>query len=242
MKKHIIISALFVVLFPLCSFGQDSLLNNTNDSPLFFIGADFSIIPFSYGGNNADALSFSTPLQYSSGLSLNFKVKNRYDNYAIFKTGILFDVLNNHFHLSRSTVDDRFEQADLIFRKRYLGVPVLWGHSAHLTDNTCYVFQIGLALFIEIGNSFSYTSNGNWEQALANWKKAYDNEKGRYATMLYLSYGHERRLNKSMLLKYEVYWQHRFNQQGFSNEDTGRPFRHYDVFGLGIGVGWIPGR
>lgn len=128
----------------------------------------------------------------------------------------MLDILNNFIHLSRSTDYGGVENADLLFRKCYIRVPVLLGHSAHLTENTCYVFQIGVVYFIEIGNSLSYTSIGNWEKALNNWDNAYENEKGWNGAMLFFSYGHEMKIRKSFLLHYKVYWQHRFTEQGFS--------------------------
>lgn len=82
--EKIIITALsVVVLFPFCLFGQDSLSNGAKDFPLFYVGADFSLIPFSYGkANNTDGLRFSLPLQFSSELNINLRKKYIYQLYC----------------------------------------------------------------------------------------------------------------------------------------------------------------
>lgn len=223
-----------------CAYGQNSTLQASSGLAQFYVGAEFSLIPFSANSSHQDEFAFATPLQFSTGLNLNFKLKNRFNSSTVLKTGVLFDVLNTNSHLSRSTADDQIEQCDILCRKHYVGVPILLGHSAHLTEKTCYVFRVGLVIIFEIGNHLEYTANGNWELALAERRSILDNEKGWNAPMLYLSYGFERELNRRLLLQYELYWQHRFSRHGFYNAEAERPFRPFDVIGINIGLGWIP--
>lgn len=242
-RKHIAFALLVISISTTNSYGKVTSSNITDGFSPIYIGADLSYIPFSSGISKTcyeTELRFSNPLQFSSGLNLNMRVKNRLNSYTIFKTGIQFDVLNNNVHLSRCTDDERIEQADLLFRKQYIGIPILWGYSAHLTNNKCFVIRMGFVTFIEIGNKFSYTSIGDWKPSVVGWRNTFNKEKGWNATTLHLSYGYERMLSKTTLIQYEIYWQHRFNQEGFYNEQTHRPFRHYDIFGIGIGLGWNP--
>ncbi len=230
---------LVITLFPLYSFCQDCTFHDSTRTS-FFIGTDFSFIPFSFDDHNYDKIDFNSPIQYSTGLNINFRIQNRFNSYIVLKTGLLTDVLNTKIHLSRSTDDDKIEQIDLLFRKRYIGIPILLGHSAQLSSKYSFVFQMGLVFFHEIGNKSSYQGTGNWEQAINNWENKIDDEKGWNASMLYFSYGHERQINHVLLLHYELYWQHRFNENGFYNEETHRPFRPYDIFGINIGIDWTP--
>ena len=231
---------LVIVLFPLYSFCQDSTFHDSIERTRFFIGIDFSIIPFSFDNHAFDIIKFNSPIQYSNSLYFNIRTQNRFNSYTIIKTGLLTDVLNTNILLSKSTDDNTIEQIDILFRKRYIGIPILIGHSAHLSSHYCFVFQMGLVFFHEIGNKSSYQGTGNWEQAINNWKNKIDDEKGWNASMLYFSYGHEREINQVLLLHYELYWQHRFNENGFYNEETHRPFRPYDIIGINIGISWAP--
>lgn len=234
------IPLLVIALFPLYSFGQDTTLHNFNERPWFFIGTDFSFIPFSFDNSDFNKIDFNSPIQYSAELNFNFRIQNGFNSCTVFKTGILTDVLNTNIHMSRSTDNDIIEHIDILFRKHYIGIPVLLGHSAPITSKSCFVFHVGLVFFYEIANQSSIRGTGDWEQAISDWEYKYDNEKGWNATMLYLSYGHEREINEVLLLQYELFWQHRFTKQGFFNEETHRPFRPYDIIGIKLGIGWIP--
>lgn len=229
---------------PLNLFGQDTVLHTMEKRMQVLLGAEFAVVnPLSFEKAKVDATKgpeFVLPIQFSTGLNVCFGVRNGLNCFTHLKTGILTDCLNTNILLTRSTDAGDVESLEMLLRKQYVGLPVLLGHSAQVNDRFSIVFRIGVVVMWNIGNKLSHGAIGNWEQTLADWRLNCDKEKGRNATMLYLSYGHEWRLNDVLQLQYELYWQHRFNEQFFFNTETQMLFRPYDILGINIGIGWMP--
>lgn len=242
--KTLKIAILLLCACPFTVLGQDTVSHNTGNRLHFVFGAEFAIVnPLSFEEAAVDPTKGPTlnlPLQFSTGLNVCMKIKNGTNCFTHLKTGVLTDVLNAKVHLTRSPVDGQNEKLDMLFRKHYIDVPILLGHSAQVNEKLSVVFQAGVIMSWNVGNNLSYTAVGDWSQALAKWQSDFDSEKGRAVEMLYLSYGHEWKLNEALLLRYELYWQHRFEEQGYLNQSTDTPFRPFDVLGLNIGIGWSP--
>lgn len=224
------------------SFGQQIDPQSYNNKIFTVIGADLGVInPFSLEGSAIDdGTTTNSPLQYSVGLNVSLRVANTWNGYITLKTGLLTDVINTEILMSRSTDNNGLEKMEMLFRKHYVGVPLMLGHSAPLNTKVNYIFQVGLVFLREIGYKCSHTETGDWQRAIDRWQGYYDDEKGWHSTMLVISYGHEWPINDRFMFRYEISWQHRFSAGGFVNSDTGYPFRPYDVFGINVGLGWMP--